>query len=369
MELKYLESNNISILQTNTKTRRLGYLKIIIELFETSNYYPTTYLNRHVENICFKYIDELKDYGTKKGDDKGLIKLTSNGSSAKPYIELLEQLNLLTQINHSYILTKQSKIYFHLNKTVTQNDNIFKLNTLDKLFFLRQILKVDSLYILGILNIIYTSQQPLSTIKIKEQFVAYIIKELDLNQQNTDNNVTKRKIMELKIRILSWKKPITYLEHIIEPRINWLVDLGILEIKLDTKEKKYCLSSFGFNFVNILSEISDKNLNKSLVIESILNNNYFLIFNSTFDLNKVKSNLNINKIDEYLLEAFQIFKTEAPNRIAASQAIDYVCFNSFLKDNLILEFEDIKKHLQGFNNNFSMDWFRTENDGALYLKK
>lgn len=372
--LESTASNGIKIIQSNTKTRRLGYLKLIVELFESSNYFPITYLSKRIETDSMLYIHALQEYGNNIGDDKGLIKKTDSGSSAKPYIELLEQLNLLTQVNSSYILTKQSKIYFQLNRFLKQEKdivatNIFQLNLLDKLFFFRQILISDPLYIWVIIDIIFIAQQPIGTMSIKKLFVDYIKNELDLNQNYSNNNATKRKIMDLKARISSWQKPLTYLEHIVEPRINWLVDLGILELKTESKEKLYYFSRSGLNLINVLFEIFDKNLNKHLIIESIINNQYFYIFNYIFDLNKDKGNLDINKIENYLLEAFQIFKTEAPNRIAASQGIDYVCFKLFFEDNLIMEFEEIKKYLQRPNKRFSMDWFKTENDGALYLKK
>lgn len=371
---KFIEGNDIGIVQSNTKTRRLGYLKLIVELFESSNYFPITYLGKRIETDSMLYNDALYEYGSRMGDDKGLIKKTDSGSSAKPYIELLEELNLLTQVNNSYILTKQSKIYFQLNKLIKQkNDrvdsNLFQLNQLDKLFFFRQILVSDPLYLWVILDIIFIVQQPIGTMSIKKLFVDYIKNELDLNQQYSNNNATKRKIMELKTRISSWKKPLTYLEHIIEPRINWLVDLGILELKTESKEKQYFFSKSGLNLINVFSEIFEKSLNKQLILRSIIENHYFYIFNYIFDLNKNNGDLDASKIDNYLLEAFRIFKTDAPNRIAASQGIDYVCFKSFFEDNIIMEFEEAKKYLQKPNNRFSMDWFKTENDGALYLKK
>lgn len=371
---QFIESNDIGIVQSNTKTRRLGYLKLIVELFESSNYFPITYLGKRIETDSMLYNDALYEYGSRMGDDKGLIKKTDSGSSAKPYIQLLEQLNLLTQVNSSYILTKQSKIYFQLNKFLKQeidvvDANLFQLNLLDKLFFFRRILISDPLYIWVIIDIIFIARKPIGTMLIKKLFVDYIKNELDLSQAHSNNNATKRKIIDLKTRISSWQKPLTYLEHIVEPRINWLVDLGILELKTESKEKLYYFSKSGLNLINVLFEILEKNLNKHLIIESVINNHYFYIFNYIFDLNKDKGSLDVNKIENYLLEAFQVFKTEAPNRIAASQAIDYVCFKSFFEDNLIMEFEEIKKYLQRPNNKFSMDWFKTENDGTLYLKK
>ncbi|SER27753.1 hypothetical protein [Flavobacterium frigoris] len=370
LEHHLVESNKIVIIQSNTKTRRLGYLKLIIELFEHSNYFPISYLSKRIETDSTLYNEDLLEYGKHNtGDNKGLIKKTPIGSSAQPYVNLLEELNLVTQINNSYILTKQSKIYFHLNKIFTQNKNLFRLNILDKLFFFRQILISDSLYIWTIIDIIYIAQKPISTISIKKVFVDYVKNELELNQQYSNNNITKKQIIELKTRISSWTKPLVYLEHIIEPRVNWLMDLGLLELKTETKEKQYFFTKEGLNLVRILFQLFEKNLNKQLVLNSFISKNYFHVFNDIFDLNKNSTILNYRKIDQYILEAFKVFKTNAPNKIAASQGIDYVCFKAFLEDNMIIEFEELKKYLQEPNDKFSIDWFNTENDGALYLKK
>lgn len=369
-----LDDSDLNIVQSNTKTRRLGYLKLIIELFEHSNYFPITYLSKKIEIDSFLYENELLEYGRENsGDDKGLIKKTTIGSSAQPYIDLLEELNLLTQINNSYILTKQCKVYFHLHKYFKENNikenNLFKLDMLDKLFFLRQILVSDSLYICTIIDIIFIAQKPMSTYSVKKVFTEYVKNELELNQQYSKNNILKKKIIVLKNRIASWKKPLIYLEHIVEPRINWLADLGILELNTDSKEKQYFFTKEGLNFVSILCKIFSKNLNKQLVLKSFMEMNYLNAFNYIFDLDKERITVDNTKIEEYFLEAFKIFKTEAPNKIAASQAIDYVCFKLFLVDGLIIEFEELKKYLKESNTKFSMDWFKTENDGALYLKK
>jgi hypothetical protein len=186
----------------------------------------------------------------------------------------------------------------------------------------------------------------------------------------TANNQLKRDISELKKRISSWNKPIIYLEHIIEPRINWLLDLGLLEqVTGNIKEKNYALTSSGNNLMTVLLGVYESTFAKQQSISSYLDKNYFEDFNYIFDLNKRKEIFNIEKIEEYLLHAFKLFKTEAPNRIAATQAIDYVCYKSFIEDGIILEFDELKHYLIKENNTFTLDWFNTENDGALYVKK
>ncbi len=371
-QIKY--SNQILIIQTNTKARRIGYLKFIMNLFEQSSYFPISYLAKKIELEASVVQESLIEYKENfKGDDKGLIKKTQSGISAQPYIDLLRELNIITQINTSYILTKQAKIYLVLNKErhhFESEYNIFKLDIIDKLFFLKQFLIRDPLYLWSILDIILICNKPLDSSTIKKLFVNYILNELERNNLFTNNNQLKRSISELKKRIKSWNKPIVYLEHIIEPRINWLLDLGLLEQTIEnTNVKKYVLTCSGNKFMTVLLGVYESTLTKQQSINSYLDKNYFEVFNYIFELDKRKDILNIKKIEEYLLDAFKLFKTEAPNRIAATQAIEYVCYKSFIEDGVIVEFDELKNYLIKENNIFTLDWFNTENDGALYVKK
>jgi hypothetical protein len=71
----------------------------------------------------------------------------------------------------------------------------------------------------------------------------------------------------------------------------------------------------------------------------------------------------------YTDEAFKLFKTEAPNRIAASQAIEFVSLKAFLEDHRILEASDVKEYLsKQKTNKYSLDWYASENDGSLSKK-
>lgn len=381
--LQIINYKKITLIQSNTKARRIGYLKFIVKLFEQSSYFPISYFARKIELEASYLYDSLIEYKeTHKGDDKGLIRKTQTGISAQPYIDLLKELNIITQINTSYILTKQAKIYSVLNRQMEysktevnfnspkNNPNIFKLNILDKFFFLKQFLIRDSLYIWSLLDIIQIANKPIGTPSIKKLFVNYVLNELERNNLFSTNNQIKRDISELKKRINSWNKPIVYLEHIIEPRVNWLLDLEILEQTTDiSNDKKYILTFYGKNLMAILLKVYESTLCKQQSISLYLDNNYFEDLSFIYNLNKTNNNIIPEKTETYLLEAFKLFKTEAPNRIAASQAIDYVCYKYFIEENIVIEFNDIKQYLSIENITFTLDWFNTENDGTLYLKK
>ena len=276
----------LNILQTNTKARRLGYLKLIISLFKESNYFPINYLNKKIELASSDFSNDLDEYGvTDFGNNKGLIKLTSSGISAKPYTDLLEELNLVTRVNNTYVLTKQAKVYFAFQSNIGDlrsiNSNLFFLNEIDRLFFLRQIFLSDSLYIIVLLDIIkITGQVSIKT--IKEVFQLYLLDEMERLQHSSNDFSFIRKVSDIRKRIRSWLKPQVYLEHIVEPRINWLLDLNLVIQDKKSSITEYSLSIYGERFLSIISSTLEVGENREVYSRKIVNNHFFGIFDSVY---------------------------------------------------------------------------------------
>ena len=68
--------------------------------------------------------------------------------------------------------------------------------------------------------------------------------------------------------------------------------------------------------------------------------------------------------------AFVNFRTLAPNRITASQAINYIVLMCLLREGFILEYNEVKKYLFSIDGKgYSIDWFPSENDGSIKKTK
>lgn len=373
----FSKKRKIEIINTNTKVRRLGYLKFIIELFNRSKFFPTNYFARLIEKESTQINNEINLHF----DNKGLIQLSRTGNSSKPYVELLVNLSLITIINNVYILTKQSKVYFEINKLISKSKfpaqdsqlelfpeitkSKFQLNLFDKSFFLKQILLKDTLYSCGILDILRITNDWTNSNTIKSLFKQYLID--DLRRTDIKNDYEVREIVK---RINSWKKEMIYLEHIIEPRLNWLVDLELISVGIKEKNKKlYKLNQKGQRLQEIFTtyyEISPENFR---FIGSFFDNNYFKIFSIIYGVKKEPTDVSESVILKLLEEAFHLFKTEAPKRIPASIAINYICYKYFFQFDKIVEYKQIQNYLLGTKSNiFGVDWFSSENDGSMFLK-
>jgi len=359
--------NKIKTINLQTKVRRLAYLKMILNMFTTSTYHPANIFNRKIEMEAGMYKNQLLNYS----NSKGLIELTKTGNSAKPYVEALLSLQLLYTQNNIYQVSKYGKIYNVIdNKLKQEKNNFFILETYQKSFFLFFILKNDELYFWVLLNIIYIEKNNTTYKNIKNVFQDYLIKELQqMITSSTLPTKSVRDITEKLNRIKEWKNPKKYLEHIIEPRINWLLDLGMLN-KDSFQKNIISLSKKGLILFDVLNSYYDVFLKKYLISEHLLCFDFFDMTSELYKLNAQPFNNDFTSINQYINESFSLFKTIAPNRVTASQAILYVCYMMLFKEKKIVNFCTIKNYLSSKENtNFIFDWYKTENDGSIRRKK
>jgi len=365
--LPIIYSNKIKTINLQTKVRRLAYLKMILNMFMKSKYYPANIFNRKIEMEAEVYKNQLLNYS----NSKGLIEQTKTGNSAKPYVEALLSLQLLYTQNNIYQVSKYGKIYNVIdNKLKLEKNNFFNLESYQKSFFLFFIFQNDELYFWVLLNIIYIEKNNTTYKNIKDVFQDYLIKELQ--QKMTSSTLPKnsiRNISEKLNRIKEWKNPKKYLEHIIEPRINWLLDLGMLN-KDSFQNNIISLSRKGLILFDVLNSYYDVFLEKYLISEHLLCFDFFDMVNELYEINAKPMNNDFNLINRYIDESFNLFKTIAPNRVTASQAILYSCYMMLFKEGIVVNFCTIQQYLNSKNNTkYIFDWYKTENDGSIRRKK
>jgi hypothetical protein len=164
-------------------------------------------------------------------------------------------------------------------------------------------------------------------------------------------------------RIHSWEKDEKYAEHIVEPRVNWLLDL-----KLISKSKNrgfYHFTDNGNRLINVITGINEAYLRGWLDNSLFIEDSFFSAFDYIYQIDANKS-WSYQVLVKHLNRSMEIFKTDAPRRIAASQAITYTCSMCLLEDCFIINFNQVKDFLlKKDNGDFLLDWFKTENDGSL----
>lgn len=334
------DSFELKILSSNTKVRRLGYLKILLNMFLKYKAIPAVKINTKFENYC----QNFEDYRFKYKNTKGNVIITKTGNSAKPYIDLAITLGLLQNTGGIYQIGKQGKVYNILKPKVDVfcNENPFVLSDFDVSFFSELLLKEDFWFLRIILE--QTMIVPdISYQKLKKCFRDIALKQIDefINDASLFNT---KKILSLKLterRIGEWKKSEVYLEHILMPRLNWLYDMNLIELKDDLS---FVLTPKGVRFTNQIIMINDISLHKIVSPSSFLEKYYMKFLNEIFVFKRYDyTDLNNEKFHKCICEGFILFKTLAPNRITFSLFASYAKHMFFWLYNTIIDTEDIKK--------------------------
>ncbi|AFK04125.1 hypothetical protein Emtol_2992 [Emticicia oligotrophica DSM 17448] len=355
---------SVQFLNTNTKVRRLGYLKLFFRFIRDRKKIPEGFIDKRFEEYSLLFTSQLNDLV----NNKGIIQ-DFRGKSAQPYITLLKEMDLITTINRAVVPTKWLKTYLTIRDFFTDNSlEVFVLDKIDKLFFLEVILKKDFLYTSIILEFLYV--RPVSSSKqIIEQFQSLLISKIKKisNQINNKNNKSISLLKEIEKRVISWKKPEKYLEHIIIPRLNWLADLDL--ITLDNN-----LIKINDNCIELVSELNSwidiENgyvLDSSEFIRSFYPHIYSKSCNGNYGAIPKKELIN-SLVDEYIDQSFSLFKTLAPNRVTSSQAFTFTKYCLYLKNNISISESALSTIIEeNFPNKYIYKYQSSYGDG--YIQK
>ena len=171
-----------------------------------------------------------------------------------------------------------------------------------------------------------------------------------------------------------WRNAESYSEHIIAPRLEWLIDLNIL-IK---NEKHFILTPNGTDFVSKFPNINEIE-NIIDVNKNFLNQNRFNILTNLFlDANTydVWESLNDSKQNEILGDCLLLFskilKSGSALRIALEPSLLFSSIYLLCEKNVLVEFNEIIKKLQESfyykNKRFKIKTSARMNEGYINIK-
>ena len=184
------------------------------------------------------------------------------------------------------------------------------LANVDIPYLLELILKEDFLYILTILRLIYKETR-ISYDKIRTIMQIELLNRCNLCSLSEDISFSGRLSIRTQIlKIKEWKESLTYLEHIIMPRINWLYDMDIITMD----NNSFCLTSRGRHLYCNLTIWDDIKMDKVVSPQWYIDNFFMKMYDITTDCHGEKFDivLHRNLMQKYIDDAFKLFKTIAP---------------------------------------------------------
>lgn len=318
---------------TNTKTRRLAYLTTITAALH-DNSLREPYLLTRIMQWSQEHKTDLKNYWVQTGE------ITSARSGGIRYLDLAMKVNLVSSIAGAY---RASRIGLVLSTLVThygRRGNPFFLSTSEALFYTYWILTKDSDILLTILKRIAT-EKDISLTQLQRYFQSDYLNRLEQKQAVCRDESVRKWLRERRISIINdWKNPERYAEHLVPPRLEWLLDLDLLEIG-KFRRHQYAITAFGQRLISQIPHIDEF----QDVTEEWLNTNYWQIASQLLldDTDKPLQNWNqINITDQQNLlkgllgDTFRVFQYTFIPKVSLTQALLYLTIRVIVDHKVIV---------------------------------
>ena len=346
------------MLNTNIKARRLGYTVALIKILR-SNFLFLDDLSLKLERWGKENQRFLKRYI----DNSGEISSSPKHYPARRYIELAKELGLIQLVGGESRVTKLGQPLLFFN----QNENKpFELELEQICYLTKRLLIMDFDYLLPLLRIIEKYHEP------PLMFAEF--RKTALKHLNERKGVLKDIISSYKFRkrietISSWEKERKYLEHIIYPRINWLIDLRIIDWEIFKEKHVYELSSYGTSLFGTIHEFKgDEQLVRwcnSTYYENFFDSHYTNIASRKLFFQDFSENRKYIYIQDMLRESFRNFSSIGPPipHLSATTFLEYCCAKSLSKG-IIVTFEELVE-LLGKIPGYRFEWEAPVHDGFI----
>lgn len=357
------DNQKFVFLGTNTKVRRLGYLSMLLSLFEDTPRIAKKNLSRMLERKAEDNQDAIESYK----NQKGAILPSKTGVSANPYIKLALEIGVIHEMTGHYELGKMGRVFLEVKKVIhIHQSNPFELTSFERVYWLERLLEQDFVYLFTLLEYAFVSKKASYT-DLRKKFDVLIVRKLEDIYSEVKDNIRKMAIRGAIQRIKGWKKSEVYLEHILMPRINWLYDLDLLVLKSDlsfelTKEGKLLFLHLGeWRDLGPVAICND-----ACYLELF----YMHIANDIFMEGQGDCTSDAAQtLEEALTYSFDHFKTIAPNRVTFSVFAAFAKYTLLQSKQIVAETVDIKDNfLPSVADKYVFMYQRYYNDGFIQKK-
>lgn len=235
-----------------TQVRRLRYLQVMCAALRKTGL-PTEGLEHQTTRWAAEHSRELTDYLSPSGEIR--VGSPENPSqSFRFYYAALLRFELAYEQSGSVSNSRLGAVLKHLPKpSVPKPGNSFELTVAEKALFLFVIVDRDADYFIAVLE--QLMRQPggvlneyLST--FQEVYLNRLQIRLSIDRDERTSGPTRDAFQ----RAMEWRAPKRYSEDIVPPRLNWLIDLGlVLPERFGTSLPTFHLTKAGMKFCEQLS--------------------------------------------------------------------------------------------------------------------
>lgn len=319
-----------------TQARRLAIITEFINSM-SKNGLPKEFLSNKMTtwselNQSFFTSSPYNSGQLKKGID------TRSSNSFKNYLDAVFQLKLADEISNLISPSSYGKVLKSLLKNVDHEP--YPLIDTEKIFYLFILLFIDADIILTTISIVRNF--PEKNLSYYQDAFKINYSERLSKKVKESNGKDRALISEALTRVKNWQNPKRYSEDLVPPRLNWMIDLGIIDTQYYTQYGLFRLSDFGHHFINLIpinngySDVSKEWLNRSFISSLVFHDDNKIRWN---DLSESAKEHNLY---ELLNQTFKEFSTLGLKRIPLNSSLLYVTISLFIKNNIIADINNIE---------------------------
>jgi hypothetical protein len=361
---------NLRTISVKTQVRRLRYFQVLMRTLESKGY-PKEVLARKLITWSGESHSHFQKYSSPSGEivpsKKGL-----GSQSFENYYIAAKNLGLLIEQNGFVIPTRTGEVLGKFNEIdsgLKDLLNVYELTMMEKFYFPYLLLTKDFDIVVTLLNMLAKGYSELP--KFYADYKAEYLRRLEEKMEFVPLQ-EKSQLFDAYQRVQGWKNPKRYSEDIIPSRLNWLIDLGLIDSSRFQKEEKYFFSESGLRFWRGLPIYSSEGYKD--VTSHWLKSAYFGFVSSCFagqnrDWRLLKPIEKHKLISEAVANFLIRFNTFGIPRLSVEQTCLFISLFSLTERQIIVEANEIVEWI-GFEkelDNLKLGYRGASRPGESYI--
>jgi len=278
--------------------------------------------------------DDFNNYKARSGEiieSKKITKTVSN--SFKNYIEAAKQFKFIDeQFDQLYPSRTGSVLRLISENNDASVNNSYELTIYEKIFFLHSLFKKDADYLLTVYYLLRKFPNRELGFYLNKFQDSYR-KRLEYKMSVVETN-QKDLVKDALLLVNNWRSPKRYSEDIVPPRINWMIDLNLVNDKGNQIVEK---------FNDVIDNFDQENLSDDLVLKNYFHISSQLYFNhhemiEWKELNETRKEKSIAPILNIAVKNFSPLKMP---RISVEQTLLFISIMCLTSLNIIVELDEL----------------------------
>jgi hypothetical protein len=352
------DEHPVCVLNTNTKTRRLRFVEVLARFvaagLDSKKLLSSTLAWAH------EHAGALQAYE----DTKGAILLATGTRSVIPYLDLAKEIGILTTVGRGIALSNSGRALILLDESKSS----FLLSIEERAYFLFDLLAYDRDILWPLL--VFLREKKVRKREVRREFPSRYKSHLERLRGFCGTGRARRQVDDTILRLEGWRRPDVYMEHVVDPRLSWLIDLQLCRFEADSVS----LTEGGDRLAAILEGWSD-DANLPLTKE-YLRWQYFKQIApcltesvSAGRRKKLPRNEVTTLLNGFCENVLKETKSLAPNRIVASTLFRFAGVRAFIDHMVALDFRDLIRFFTdeecAKNVQWQLRWQPAQDDGYL----